>query len=252
MSYLLIEMRTGGLMSCFNLVTASLNYLNENKITDFYILWQNSSYQTTNENLFDKFFYQQSPPKQKYDNIINIFDIGEKVFSPITNVEVYIHLNKILNLYNYFSNPIYNEIYTICAYKPKSIGVHVRRTDHGIHGDILPNEYYFEKIDANLASGKYENIFLATDEYIIVEDFKKRYGDLLYTNSNITRSNNNVTIPQCNYLEKDKLAIDIFKEGISLSRCDKMIFTSSNIPSYVRLVNPGIDAEQIDTHIHFR
>lgn len=252
MSYLLIENRTGGLMSCFNLITASLNYLNESKITDFYILWQSSTYQTTNENLFDKFFYQQPPPKQRYDHVISVFDLAHKTYSPITPVEVYVHLNKILQTYNYFENPIYKEIYNTCAHKPKSLGVHVRRTDHSIHGDILPNEYYFEKIDANLRSGRYENIFLATDEYVIVEAFKAKYGDMLYTNENITRSSNNVTIPFCNYADKDKLAIDIFKEGISLSKCDKLVFTSSNIPSYVRLVNPGIDAEQIDTHLQFR
>lgn len=252
MSYLLVENRTGGLMSCFNLITASLNYLNENNITDFYILWQSATYQTTNENLFDKFFYKQQPPQKQFENVISVFDLSHQVFTPITPIEKYIHLNKVLKMYKYFENPIYKEVYEICAHKPKSLGVHVRRTDHGIHGDILPNEYYFEKIDSNLKTGKYENIFLATDEYVIVDDFKKKYGDILYTNENITRSSNNVTIPFCNYPEKDKLAIDIFKEGISLSKCDKMIFTSSNIPSYVRLVNPEIEAEQIDTHLQFR
>jgi len=93
---------------------------------------------------------------------------------------------------------------------------------------------------------------LATDEYKIVNDFQQRYGDRLYTNLNITRSHNDVTIPFCNFDDKDKLAIDILKEGMSLSKCDKMIFTSSNVPSYVRIINPNICCEQIDTHIQFR
>jgi len=37
MNYLLIENRTGGLLSCYNLISASLNYLYDNGINDFYM-----------------------------------------------------------------------------------------------------------------------------------------------------------------------------------------------------------------------
>lgn len=253
--YLLIERRTGGLMSCFNLIAASLGHLYDNGINHFYVFWNSSTYQNNpNDNLFDKFFYQQNPPNDaiQWTKIIDVFELSHNYYTPITPIEKYLKLHQVLKYFNYFENPIYKELYSSVPNKPKSIGVHVRRTDHAIHGDILPDEYYFEKIDNNLSTGKYENIFLATDEYKIVESFKNKYGNKLYTNENITRSSTNVTIPFCNYPEKDKLAIDIFKEGIALSKCDKLIFTSSNVSSYVRLVNPNIDAEQIDTHIKFR
>lgn len=255
MSYLLIEKRNGGLMSCFNLITASLAHLYDNNITNFYVIWNADTYQNNvNENLFDKFFYQQNKPNGAFPGtkVISVFELSHQYFTPITPTEKFIKLNKVLSHFNYFKNPILNHLHGIVPSRPKSLGVHVRRTDHAIHGDILPDEYYFDKIDKNLETGKYENIFLATDEYKIVDSFKQKYGDKLFINENITRSSNDVTIPFCNYADKDKLAIDIFKEGIALSKCDKMIFTSSNVSSYVRIIKPDIDCEQIDTHIQFR
>ena len=242
-------------MSCFNLIAASLNYLYDNKINNFYFVWNAKTYQNNpNENLFDKFFFQQTRPSGEFpwSNIINVFDLSHQFFTPITPTEKFIKVNQILRHFNYFKNPVLNELYNIVPSKPKTLGVHVRRTDHVIHGDLLPDEYYFEKIDKNLESGNYENIFLATDEYKIVDSFKQKYGDKIFTNENITRSSTNVTIPFCNYEDKDKLAIDIFKEGIALAKCDKMIFTSSNVPFYARLLRPEMHCEQIDTHIKFR
>jgi|688.fasta_scaffold01316_23 hypothetical protein len=255
MSYLLIEKRTGGLMSCFNLIAASLSYLYDNQINNFYFIWNSATYQNNpHDNLFDKFIFKQTQPSgtSPWSKVINVFELSHHFYAPVVPQEKVVRIHNILQYYHYFSNPIYQELFNTVPNKPKTLGVHVRRTDHAIHGDILPDEYYFEKIDANLKTGKYENIFLATDEYKIVDAFKNKYGNMLFTNENITRSNNDVTIPFCNYEDKDKLALDIFKEGIALSRCDKMIFTSSNIPNYVRFLSPNMDCEQIDTHIQFR
>jgi hypothetical protein len=255
MCYLFIETRTGGLMSCFNLIAASLNWVYENKINCCYFIWRSNTYQNNQHlNLFDKFIYQQQIPDTslQWSGINQVFDLAHTFYPPIVPQEKIVQVNKALRHFNYFDNKFYNEIYNDVPHKPRTIGVHVRRTDHHIHGDILPDEYYFEKIDKNLETGKYDNIFLATDEYKIVDSFRKKYGDKLFTNENITRSHTDVTIPFCNYEDKDKLAVDIFKEGIALSRCDKMIFTSSNVSTYSRLIRPEMECEQIDTHLQFR
>jgi hypothetical protein len=255
MAYLLIERRTGGLLSCFNLIAASLLHLYENNINSFYFIWKAQTYQNNvNENLFDKFIFKQTvpPTEEQWSKTLSVFDLGHQYYTPITPIEKIIKVNDALKRCNYFANPIFNHLSEIVPSKPNTLGVHVRRTDHAIHGDILPDEYYFEKIDKNLETGKYNNVFLATDEYKIVDSFRKKYGDKLFINENITRSSTDVTIPFCNFEDKDKLAIDIFKEGIALSKCDKMIFTSSNVSTYVRIIKPEIDCEQIDTHIQFR
>lgn len=254
---LLFENRTGGLMSCFNLIAASMSQLKEENISkdQFYFKWYSKTYQNNiNENLFDKFIFTQKTPPEgfPFTMVVSVFEKFHNFYSPIIPQETILKVNDALKHFNYFENPFFNYISNIVPTRPKSIGVHVRRTDHAIHGDILPDEYYFEKIDANLNTGKYENIFLATDEYKIVESFKNKYGSILFTNEDITRSNTDVTIPFCNYENKDKLAVDIFKEGIALSKCDKLIFTSSNVSTYVRLINPHMENEQIDTHIKFR
>lgn len=255
--YLLIENRTGGLMSCFNLVAASLTYLYDNNVpkTHFYFDWKSQTYQNNpHENLFDKFIFSQTKPTGHFPwtKVLSVFELSHTFYEPIVPQEKILKVNSVLKHFDYFSNPFFNHVSGIVPTRPKSIGVHVRRTDHAIHGDILPDEYYFEKIDANLNTGKYENIFLATDEYKIVESFKNKYGAILFTNEDITRSHTDVTIPFCNYEDKDKLAMDIFKEGIALSKCDKLIYTSSNVSTYVRLINPHMENEQIDTHITFR
>ena len=159
-------------------------------------------------------------------------------------------MNSILRFHNYFDNEIYKSCNVASAKKEKSLGVHVRGTDHSRHGKLLTLEYYFSKIDERL-NNHYDNLFLATDENKIVNAFKHRYGDRVFTNQEIKRSDTMQSIHYSNFPSKEKLVIDVMTDAASLANCDEIIITASNVSGYVLMVNPDIKYQQIDTHVEF-
>ena len=60
MNCLVIENRTEGFFSNFNLIIGSLSSLHDSEIKNFYFQWNNPLYQDDKENLFDKYFYKQN------------------------------------------------------------------------------------------------------------------------------------------------------------------------------------------------
>lgn len=260
MSYLIVENRPVGFFSNFNLIAGSLNYIRENNIDKFYVFWQNPFYQDQNYNLFDKYFFQQQPI-QEFTVQKSAFDLGidincentitqprEKGSSNCLNLLPSKKLHDTLKHFNYFENKIYKNCKNVCAKKTKSLGVHVRQTDHKYHGTLLELEKYFDEIDKKI--NDYDNIFLATDEIKIIELFEQKYQNKIYFNKNIIRSDNSDPIHQGKYFHhREKLAIDVITDAISLSLCDEVIITSSNVISYVFMLNPDIKYSKIDWHI---
>jgi len=160
-------------------------------------------------------------------------------------------LHKILIKYGHFDNPIWKKCNEESVYKENTIGVHVRRTDHFLHGEFLDNELYFRVIDSKLKDNNYRNILLITDEHQVVEEFVSNYGDMILLNKNIYRSEDKNAI-HYKYLENlDSLAQEIMIESISLSRCEEIIISSSKGSGYSLMLNPQIKFEQIDRHINY-
>ena len=71
-------------------------------------------------------------------------------------------------------------------------------------------------------------------------------------NQNIDRVLGNVGIHSSNFQNKDKLAIDVLTDAFSLSCCDKILITQSNISGYVKLIKPEIKYEYLDNHISYK
>jgi len=260
MNYLIIENRTEGFFSNFNLIVGSLSSLQDSQINNFYFLWNNPLYQDNRENLFDKYFYKQnieavgtkSPDSNnfKFDKVYTTIELAVHLFGFVTPIEVFKKMNSVLKIYNYFDNETYKSCNAISAKKAKTLGVHVRGTDHSRHGKLLTMEYYFSKIDEKLNSN-YDNLFLATDETKVVKAFEDRYGSIVFTNSEIKRSDTMQGIHYSNFPTKEKLAIDVMTDAISLANCEELIFTASNVAAYVLMLNPDMKNEQIDKHIEF-
>ena len=70
-------------------------------------------------------------------------------------------------------------------------------------------------------------------------------------NENIYRSDDENPIHYKHLENIDGLAEEIMIEAISLSRCEEIIVTSSNVSGYSLMLNPQIKFEQIDKHIHY-
>lgn len=252
MSILLIEDRKQGFFSCFNLILCGITKLiNANK-QDFYVKWNNPLYQADNNNLFDKYFWSQDCNNLIFKEIYSAFnlqydnDINKKIGKiSIKNLD----LLKTLVKKNYFNNPIVKKCSETSFKSLNCLGVHVRKTDHSYHGLLLENDLYFKKIDENL--DYYGNIFLASDDKEVVLKFKNRYGNLLNINENIIRVTGNVGIHNHNFKDKEKLVLDVITDAFSLSFCDKILITQSNISNYIKVINPDIKYEYIDKDINY-
>lgn len=242
------QTRPVGFFSSFNIMVGVLNYLRKNNIYDFYISWTNSLYQEHDVNLFDTFFYKQNIPNlERVERVLDAVEIGN-VYEAILKQDLFVELHKTLQHYGYFNNIIYKKCLKSCAMRPNSLGVHVRRTDHAQHSELLDIDKYFFIIDTKIAEHNYTNLYITTDDLHIISLFTDRYGPIVYTNNNILRSDNGVAIHFSNYNNREKLALDVMTDAISLANCDEMIITSSNIAGYALMLNPTIKYKQIDTH----
>ena len=251
MKCLVVQRRSAGFFSDFNLIIAALTYLRENNITDFSFIWNNIYYSAnSDENLFNKFFYKTAD-HENYDTVYDICDIGGTLFKHFNEHEVWVRANETLKHFKYFDNPIYKKCYKQCYKSDKVLGVHVRGTDHIAHGDLLDINYYFNQIDKKLSTGKFESIFLATDEYKVVDQFINKYGNIVKVNPNITRSNNQQGIHYSNFINKEELAEEVMRDAISLANCAHILITSSNVSGYTLCINPSVDHTYIDQHIEY-
>lgn len=250
MRHLIVENRREGFFSNFNLIAGSLYSMYEKNIKEFNVVWENPLYQNTKYNMFDRYFYKQEIYSD-FDLIHTAHDLSVFMFHFVTPIETFRKLNMVMNYYGCYNNEFFIEIKNKSIERPSSLGVHVRRTDHSRHGELLPDEYYFSKIDENLNKDKYENIFLATDDFNTIIKFKNRYGNRLFYNENIVRSNGSIGIHYSNQIDKEKLTSDVMMDALSLTKCKKILITASNVAGYVLMTNPQIEYDQIDKHINF-
>lgn len=248
---MLIENREQGFFSCFNLITCGIKKLTDSGIKDFYIQWNNKLYQDDNDNLFDKYFWQQNLKPTFLFVKYNAFDIQydpiiSKNFKDLKETK----LVECLVKNKYFETHLIKNIYSKCFKSLNCLGVHIRKTDHKHHGKILEDEIYIKKIDENL--NQYSSIFLATDDKCVAIKLKKRYGSLINLNENICRVSGDVGIHNSKFKNKEKLVIDVLTDAISLSCCDKILITQSNISHYVKMIKPNLEYEYLDNHINYK
>ena len=258
MTNIIIQNRSCGFFSDFNTILGSLHHLKLNNIK-FYCDWKNIHYQESNYNMFDKYFFNQDVSRIEEDKIYQTaVDVGfpyivvaENKIKTNDDRSGFQDLHETLKYFNYFENVFYKNCKEKINIKSKTLGVHVRQTDHWGHGPLLPCEYYFQKIDEKIKD--YDYIFLATDENIIVNKFQEKYGDKLYLNEKIIRSDNHDPIHTGKYPQhKEKLAEDVFIDVLSLAACDEIIITTSNISHYIFIINPNIKYYQIDKHVYYQ
>lgn len=251
MKQLIVETRYEGFFSSFNLISASLLNMYENNIKEFNVVWTNPLYQTSNYNMFDIYFYKQNL-YGNYDVVTTAHDLGVPLFSTFfTPIEVWKRINTAMNHYGCFDNEAFESAKTQSVENSNSLGVHVRKTDHTRHGVLLDDEYYFSKIDENLENDNYDNIFISTDDSNVIVTFKNRYGTKLFYNDDIIRNTGSISIHNSNYPDKEKLASDVMRDALSMTKCKKILITASNVAGYVLTVNPTIKYDHIDRHISY-
>jgi len=251
MTHLVLQQRNAGFFSDFNLIVVCLKYFYDNKIEDFNIYWTNELYQTTQENMFDSFFFKNKRIHKfsdQFDVVHNAGDLGGTLFKQFNEHSVFVDTHNVLAHYNYFQNFIFLKCKQNAASKKNSLGVHIRRTDHHQHYPLLDLNYYISYIKNKLAENVHANVFIATDEIFVIDCLQKEFGDKVFFNTEINRSTNQTAIHSGTngFQDKHKLALDVLTDAISLSMCDEILVTSSNVSAYSLMVNPHIKYTFID------
>ena len=122
--------------------------------------------------------------------------------------------------------------------KSKVLGVHIRKTDHYLEVNPVKDASFFKLVDKLLSS--FDKIFLATDDSEILLVFGKKYGDKLMFNS-FSRSQGATSIhgkiDSSNGYELGKEAL---LDCYSLSFCDQVILSPSNLSYCALVLNPEL------------
>jgi hypothetical protein len=238
MNYLFTQDSNAGFFSDFNVTLGCLNYIIKNDIKQFSFIWNNSLYQDDKTNLFDKYFFKNKI-YDTYDAVMQTREIGGTYYQPVTPHETLLNSHNILQRFNYFEeNDMFNALKHKCMKAENTLGIHVRGTDHWQHGPLFDIDTYFNAVDKKLDERNFTNIFLATDEEQNIEKFTRRYGNKLIVNKDIIRSTSSVAIHHINYKHKEKLIHDVMLDALSLSQCEEILITSSNVAGYAIAVNP--------------
>ena len=242
------EIRQAGFFSDFLMIVGALDYFQRHECTDFYIRWNNYRYQDDSVNLFDRYFYKQPEPEGAFHVIFSASDLCHGLYTPDVDIPLCLRLSNVLKHTGYFENPIYKKCLERAVKAPKTLGVHIRKTDHFMHGELLSDEYYLSEVDKKLPN--YDSLFLSTDDQSVVEKFRSIYGDRLLVND-VFRSTTGVAIHHTKVSDQSRLAEDVMTDALSLSQCDEVLITASNVAGYCLMMNPAIKYHKIDQHIEY-
>jgi hypothetical protein len=249
-----------GLFSEFFTILSGIEYC-MNTGNNFYITWINELYSNSSENIFNKYFHQKTNENEYFHEKYEITTpYGQKFSIDIQNCwqnklelhNVFETYSKVIKKSNLLDSDFIKSIETNYFQGDKVLGVHKRGTDHSFHGEILSDEYFFEKIEMELNENQYEKIFLITDDLESYNNFSEKYGGKLITTDSI-KSRDGLGVHYSGQNNREKLARDVIRDSILLSQTNKKIVTQSNVAYFSILYNLTYDNyEFIDNHIKYK
>ena len=131
-----------------------------------------------------------------------------------------------------------------CINGGRILGVHVRGTDfnHGYSGHprvVTPKEY-LEKTKEIFSKGKYDRIFLATEDSGALELFRNEFDKELVYYDDVFRSANDIgphIMPDNRPLHHYKLGLEVLRDVYTLANCDALVCGLSQVSFTARYVN---------------
>lgn len=165
----------------------------------------------------------------------------------------YISLND--NLKSYIEKSM-NQL-NINKYFGKGLAVHIRGTDfynvNKNHPKVITIEQYIEKIKELFNRNKYNYIFLATDENLVIKRLEEEFGiENVYYYEDTLRSNDGLHVHKSsnNRLNhKYLLGCEILRDMYTLAKCDGFIAGMSQVSLAVRILKKSWNEEWYDLQI---
>ena len=126
----------------------------------------------------------------------------------------------------------------------KTLAVHYRGTDFnkGFNNHPIPVrvEQEIEKVKELLQKKDYEQIFLATDENAIVEQFKREFGEMVKVYQDTYRDDGTGESVAFSCSEREYhhylLGREVLRDQYTLTRCDGIVCGYSNITFFARIM----------------
>lgn len=163
----------------------------------------------------------------------------------LTRAKIY---KKYINLKPQVRSYIYENLSDIVD--NHTLGIHVRGTDFNKgylnHAKAVTLEQYLDEAGNAMESGKFENIFLATDEEKAIDAFKERFGDKVKYYDDVLRSTTGDALHFSTNTRKNHrylLGLEVLRDMITLASCDGLIAGFSNVSLAARIVKSGKDEE---------
>ena len=143
--------------------------------------------------------------------------------------------HKYIKLNDTVSDKIENDIAGIHI-DDNTIGVHYRGTDYkrGFtgHPRFTDMEEYIEKTKELLQQGRYNKVFLATDDSEVIGEFRAELGDIVVCFNDAYRSGGDVSVA----FSKDSrdnhhylLGLEVLRDMTALSRCGALVSGASQV-----------------------
>lgn len=140
-----------------------------------------------------------------------------------------------------------------------TLGIHVRATDfitkHDVnHPVAVGYECHMEIAEKLLQTGRFNKIFLATDDAGIITEFKKKFGDNVVYYEDTFRSENGQSIHQGNVdnqREHHKYlnGLEVLRDVYTLAYCDGLVAGLSMVSFFARIINNSLDKRYEEVEI---
>lgn len=164
-------------------------------------------------------------------------------------VKKYIHMNQWTEQY------MEKEIDCLLQEK-KTVGVHVRGSDYKMgynnHPTIVPTEDYIQEVKKLLDSGRYEQVFLATDDEEALQLFIDEFGEKLVYYHDVVRTSGKVSVAFSGSKRENHkylLGLEVLRDMLSLATCNGLVAGISQVSICARIVKKSWDIEYEDTEI---
>lgn len=128
----------------------------------------------------------------------------------------------------------------------KTLGLHVRGTDHPDEVPMVSLEQYHNIVSRSL--NRYEKFFVATDDRNVLEALISEFGRDRFVFQDAIRSDNNQAVhTDFENVERFRLGLEVLADCYALAACNKAVLVHSNVSYGALLLNPKLPYRLLET-----
>lgn len=167
----------------------------------------------------------------------SVYDLPEEMITKFSEISAkYLRLNSVA------SDIIQNSIDEVIGDK-RTLAIHYRGTDYksnfNHHPICLEPCDYFEIIDNLLEQELFDQIFIATDDLVALNQFVDKYGErIVYYNDTFRSSGSTSVIFEDNKAENAhyRAGLEVLRDAYTLAQCDALIAGVSQVSIGARIL----------------